>query len=100
MPLDTITTKDRFSLVTVYGEKWAIGDIGMRMFVSRELFRAQGFPDDYVIDPLYEKVEGSGIFTRLTSTAQIRMCGNSVPPQVPEALVKANYVELVSERAA
>lgn len=100
MPLDTITTKDRFSLVTVYGEKYAIGDLGMRMFASRELFRAQGFPDNYIIDPLYEKVEGSGIYQRLTSTEQIRMCGNSVPPPVAEALVRANYREARMEAAA
>lgn len=100
MPLDTVTTKHRFGLVTVYGEKWAISDIGMRMFKPRELFRAQGFPDDYVIDPLYEKVEGSGVFTPLSSTDQIRMCGNSVSPPVAEALVRANYVALRTEKVA
>jgi hypothetical protein len=42
--LPTITTKDRFALVTVYGEQYAIADIGMRMFASRELYRGQGFP--------------------------------------------------------
>ncbi|HEX7330340.1 MAG TPA: DNA cytosine methyltransferase [Pyrinomonadaceae bacterium] len=102
LPLDTITTKDRFALVTVHGEKWAIGDIGMRLFSSRELFRAQGFPDSYVIDPWVTKTleNGKEIVYQLSKTAQIRMCGNSVPPPVAEALVKANYVELVSERAA
>jgi DNA (cytosine-5)-methyltransferase 1 len=42
--LPTITTKDRFALVTVSGEQYAIADIGMRMFASRELYRGQGFP--------------------------------------------------------
>jgi DNA (cytosine-5)-methyltransferase 1 len=57
----------------------------MRMLSPRELFRAQGFPDDYVIDPIYEGAP-------LTKTAQIRCCGNSVCPQVAEAIVRANYV--------
>jgi len=63
--LPTITTKDRFALVTVYGEQFAIADIGMRMFASRELYRGQGFsPDNYIIDPLvsYERPDGSLIY--------------------------------------
>lgn len=58
-------------------------DIGMRMLAPRELFRAQGFPDRYVIAPI---VNGK----TLTKTAQIRMCGNSVVPALAEALVRAN----------
>lgn len=100
LPLDTITTKDRFGLVSVYGEPYAIVDIGMRMFSPRELFRAQGFDEDYIIDPLVETEEGSGIFKPLTSTAQVRMCGNSVSPPVAEALVAANYREGRIEIAA
>jgi DNA (cytosine-5)-methyltransferase 1 len=84
-PLHTVTTKDRFGLVTVTiaGQLYAIADIGMRMLAPRELFRAQGFPDSYVIDPM---LNGKP----LTKTAQIRMCGNSVCPDVAEALVRAN----------
>lgn len=87
-PLNTITTEPRFGLVTVKinGEPYAIVDIGMRMLTPRELYRAQSFPDSYVIDPI---VDGKP----LTKTAQIRMCGNSVPPAVAEALVRANVVE-------
>ncbi len=87
-PLDTITTEDRFGLVTVNiaGEPYAIVDIGMRMLTPRELYRAQSFPDGYVIDPV---VDGKP----LTKTAQVRMCGNSVCPAVAEALVRANVVE-------
>ncbi len=100
--LPTITTKDRFALVTVYGESYAIADIGMRMFSSRELYRGQGFHDDYIIDPLvaYETRDGLIYYKRLTKTAQIRMCGNSVCPPVAEALVRANYVERRAEVAA
>ncbi len=87
-PLHTITTRDRFGLVTVQGQLYQIADIGMRMLSPRELFRAQGFPDGYIIDPLHNGV-------RLSKTAQIRMCGNSVCPQIADALVRANYDERV-----
>ena len=82
--LHTITTKERFGLVTVHGEPYAIADIGMRMLQPRELFRAQGFPDDYVID-----FENNG--RPLPKHAQVRMCGNSVCPPVAKALVEANF---------
>ncbi len=49
-PLRTITTKDRFGLVTVRGEDYKITDIGMRMLQPHELFAAQGFPSNYIID--------------------------------------------------
>ena len=88
-PLHTATTKARFGLVHVHGEPFEIVDIGMRMLTPRELFRAQGFPDSYVID---HGADGRP----LTKTAQIRMCGNSVCPPVAAALVAANYRSLVS----
>lgn len=65
-------------------ETYVIADIGMRMLTPRELFRAQGFADSYVID---RRPDGSA----LTKTAQIRMCGNSVCPPLAAALVRANY---------
>ncbi|MDR8300171.1 DNA cytosine methyltransferase, partial [Acinetobacter baumannii] len=51
-PMDTLTTKDRLALVTVWvkGEPWVIVDIRMRMLLPRELYRGQGFPDTYIID--------------------------------------------------
>jgi DNA (cytosine-5)-methyltransferase 1 len=82
-PLHTVTTKDRFGVVTVKGEDYIIADIGMRMLQPRELYRAQGFPDSYVID---FEVNGK----RLTKTAQVRMCGNSVCPPIAAAIVRAN----------
>lgn len=88
-PLGTVTTKDRFGLVTVHGEPYAIVDIGMRMLTPRELYRAQSFPPDYIID---HGVDDQGAQIPLTKTAQVRMCGNSVPPAVAEALVRANCV--------
>ena len=93
-PLHTITTKDRFGLVTVKGEEYAIVDIGMRMLQPRELYRAQGFPADYIID-----FEHKG--RPLPKHAQVRMCGNSVCPPLAKALVEANFVhEKLIARAA
>ena len=84
-PLHTVPGKGRFSAVTIQidGRTYAIVDIGMRMLTPRELFRAQGFPSSYVIDPLHDGKP-------LTKTAQIRMVGNSVCPQVASAIVAAN----------
>lgn len=82
-PLHTVTTRDRFGLVTVNGERYRISDIGMRMLSPRELFRAQGFPADYIID---RDSHGKPI----TKTAQVAKCGNSVCPPVASALVRAN----------
>lgn len=84
-PLGTVTTKDRFGMVTVTieGTEYAIADIGMRMLTAAELYAAQGFPADYVID-----FDWNG--KPLTKTAQVRMVGNSVSPPLPTALVRAN----------
>ncbi|MGB3806600.1 MAG: DNA cytosine methyltransferase, partial [Erythrobacter sp.] len=88
-PLGTVTTRDRFGLVTVSigGMEYAICDIGMRMLTARELFNAQGFAPDYIID--LERPDGKP----LTKTAKVRMCGNSVSPVHPESLVRANLSE-------
>jgi DNA (cytosine-5)-methyltransferase 1 len=84
-PLNTITSKDRFGLVTIHGQDYQIVDIGLRMLAPRELFRAQGFPDNYIIgdDP------AQGL--TLTKSAQVRMCGNSVCPPMAKALILANF---------
>lgn len=84
-PLATVTSRDRFGLVTIHGQDYQIVDIGLRMLQPRELFRAQGFPDDYIIgdDP------AQGL--KLTKSAQVRMCGNSVCPPMAKALILANF---------
>jgi DNA (cytosine-5)-methyltransferase 1 len=95
-PLHTVTTKDRYGLVTVTiaGEEYVIVDIGMRMLTPRELFNAQGFPPDYIIDR-----DASG--DPITKTAQVAKCGNSVCPPLSEALVRANVVaDQTEEREA
>lgn len=94
-PLHTATVKARFGVVTVLieGEPFVITDIGMRMLTPRELFRAQGFPDSYVID---RKPDGSPI----TKTDQVSKCGNSVCPPLAAAIVAANFAPREIERHA
>lgn len=86
-PLHTVTARHRFGVVMVYGEPWQIVDIGMRMLSPRELFLAQGFDSDYVIDI---EIEGRSI----SKAAQIRCAGNSVCPDMADALVRANVATL------
>ena len=86
-PLRTITSKDRFGLVTIHGDEYAIIDIGLRMLSPRELFNAQGFPPDYVIDVGADNKS-------ITKSAQVARCGNSVCPALAEALVRANLPEM------
>jgi len=84
-PAHTIVSRDRMGLVTVniQGEPYIITDIGMRMLTPRELFRAQGFSDDYIID---QKPDGN----RVTKSEQVRLCGNSVPPHFAKCLTQEN----------
>jgi DNA (cytosine-5)-methyltransferase 1 len=98
-PLDTVTTKERFGLVTVTiaGEEYALVDIGMRMLTPRELFRAQGFDDDYEIEHGTDPVHSA--YRRFTKRTQTRLVGNSVPPDVAAAIIGAN-LEQVSEAVA
>jgi DNA (cytosine-5)-methyltransferase 1 len=86
-PLHTVPTKDRFGLVAVHGQDYQIVDIGMRMLEPRELFDAQGFPPDYVID-----IDCNG--KKYPKSAQVARCGNAVPPPFAEALVRVNLPEL------
>jgi DNA (cytosine-5)-methyltransferase 1 len=94
-PLHTITSKHRFAAVTVTidGEDYVIVDIGMRMLTPRELFNAQGFPPDYIID---HDAEGRPT----TKTSQVGRCGNSVCPPLSRALTNANAPSLVLARMA
>ncbi|MCS3602718.1 DNA (cytosine-5)-methyltransferase 1 [Buttiauxella sp. BIGb0471] len=82
-------------LVTVEGVVYRIVDIGMRMLQPTELYRAQGFPEWYIIDQDYRGV-------KYAKDKQVARCGNAVPPPFAEALVRANLPELcgVKEQAA
>jgi len=98
-PLHTCTTKERDAVVTVDigGEPYAIADIGMRMLQPRELYRAQGFPDTYIIE---RGMDEQGNWITLTKSAQVRMCGNSVCPPLSRAIVAANYSDAADLKVA
>ena len=76
-PIPTIVTKDRVAVVTVEikGATYVIVDIGMRMLKPRELARAQGFHDEYILTG--------------TQSNQVAKIGNSVVPHCAEALIRA-----------
>ena len=78
-PLHTITGTARHALVTVTlrGQQWVLADIGLRMLASHELAAAQGFPADYVLHG--------------TQAEQIKLIGNSVPPDVQTALIRSLF---------
>ncbi|MGL6440830.1 DNA cytosine methyltransferase, partial [Aeromonas hydrophila] len=90
-PMHTATTNDRFGLVTIHGDQYQIVDIGLRMFKRHELFAGNGFPPDYIID---HDVHGNPI----TEESAIARCGNAVPPQFAEALVRANLPDLCIDK--
>lgn len=78
-------------LLLINGNYYYIADIGMRMLEPRELYKAQGFPDDYIID---FDVNGK----KYSRSAQIARCGNAVPPPFAEALVRANLPEMCNKK--
>ncbi|WP_296187818.1 DNA cytosine methyltransferase [Pseudomonas sp. UBA1879] len=94
-PAPTITTKDRLGLVTVMvrGTPYVIVDIRLRMLQPAELYRAQGFPPDYIIT---HGADGKPF----TKTEQVHMCGNSVSPPPMAALARANDPWRAAERQA
>lgn len=82
-PMAACRPTSRLGLVCVNGIDYSISNIGMRMLQPRELFRAQGFPPGYIIDPAHKGKP-------LTKTAQVAAAGNSVCPPIARALVEAN----------
>jgi len=89
-PMRTIRSKDCLGLVYVAGEEYQIVDIGMRMLEPGELLRAQfgRFADHY------------DMREARTKTAKVRLIGNSVCPEVAEALVAVNNPTETEEEAA
>lgn len=69
-PLRTLTTLDRFGLVT-----WEGPEPALRMLQVDELRRAMGFPQDYSFD-------------RGTRRDKVRLLGNGVAPPVMKAIVE------------
>jgi DNA (cytosine-5)-methyltransferase 1 len=116
-PMPTVDCTDRVGVVTAdivdisikggeHRGDWRLTDIGMRMLTPRERFRAQGFPDSYIIDVLVPKTVGRRhkriVMKPLSGEAQGRMVGNSVCPTEARALVAANCMHLavVKQEAA
>lgn len=89
-PMRTITALARMGLVTVYGSLYQIVDIGMRMLEPDELKRAQ----------FGKYAEAYDLSSATTKRDQVRLIGNSVCPEVAEALVRANAGEDAAERPA
>lgn len=80
-----------FVTLEIGGASYVVIDIGMRMLTPRELFRAQGFPDDYVIDGVWDQDEaGEWVWQGFAKDVQVSCCGNSVCPPIAAAIVGAN----------
>lgn len=77
-------------LFRIGGVDYFLSDIGLRMLEPRELYNAQGFPPDYIID-----IDVNG--RKYNRTKQVARCGNAVPPPFAEALVRANLPEYCGE---
>ncbi|MFV9045164.1 DNA cytosine methyltransferase [Klebsiella oxytoca] len=84
---------DSTGLVEIGGVTYRIVDIGMRMLQPHELYRAQGFPEWYIIDQDYRGV-------KYAKDKQVARCGNAVPPPFAEALVRANLPEMCPAQEA
>ena len=78
---------DEILVLTIGNVDHIIVDIGLRMLTPHELFAAQGFPPDYIIDV---DCEGNSY----PKSEQVARCGNAVPPPFAVALVRANLPEL------
>lgn len=73
-------------LFQIGGARYFMADIGLRMLTPRELYRANGFPDDY-------KIERDYTGQTYGKSKQVARCGNAVPPPFATALVRANLPE-------
>lgn len=73
-----------FVTLTIRSVQYIIIDIGMRMLTPRELARAQGLRETYILAASY-----NGGF--LTETDQRHKIGNSVCPDMAYALFRPNY---------
>ena len=84
---------DELLLLQINGVWWFIQDIGLRMLTPKELYAANGFPPDYIIDRDYQ----GNVYGK---TKQVARCGNAVPPPFATALVRANLPEWCDKRIA
>lgn len=88
-----------FVTLTIDGSEFVVVDIGLRMLTPRELFNAQGFPADYVIEGIWMQAPGNDFkWHPFTKDVQVSCCGNSVCPPLAEAIVGANCEHLAADR--
>lgn len=80
---------DRFGDIVINGEKYFIIDILGRNLMPNEMFKAQGFPENYIID---RDADGK-VYSK---TAQNARVGNSVVPLMAKLLVQNNFPEFVA----
>ena len=85
-----------FVTLTIDAVEFVVVDIGLRMLTPRELFNAQGFPPDYVIEGVWEENGGDWTWVPFTKDTQVSCCGNSVCPDLAEALAAANCQHLAA----
>lgn len=83
--------EDATEFVEIDGVTYRIVDIGMRMLQPKELYLCQGFPSWYIIDRDY-------LGQKYAKDKQVARCGNAVPPQFAEVLVRANLPEMCVQR--
>lgn len=82
--------EDEIILLEIGGKLWYIADISLRMLTPAELYRAMGFPPDYIIDRDYTGKP-------YPKSQQVARCGNAVCPQMAAAVVRANLPEWAVE---
>lgn len=88
-----------FVTLTIDGAEFVIVNVGMRMLTPRELFNAQGFPPDYVIEGVWEGIDSPDpTFRPFPKDVQVSCCGNSVCPPLAEAIIRANCEHLMEAR--
>ena len=83
--------EDEIILLIIRGIAWYIADITLRMLAPRELYNAQGFPVDYIIERDY-------LGNNYRREAQVARCGNAVCPPLAEAMVRANLPQWCSTK--
>jgi len=82
---------------------YVLVDIGLRMLTPRELARAMGVPDTYIIERgLFETHPGTFEWRPISKTNQVKLIGNMVCPYMAEDLVRENSeaLRLIDQRVA
>lgn len=86
---------EAFDMILIGG--YVLVDITLRMLMPRELARAMGWPDDYLIEwgLFVDEANPNGEWRPITKTDQVRLIGNGVCPDEAEALIRANAADLI-----